>query len=319
MPTPFTTLVWRAARRPARHPRLRGTTTRYGGSRMRPETIEAMREAAQVHGEHRRAERGRRRAAAAHAWPLPPQLRRGFHAGLVLQAAACMTGDDPAGRSRGCPDASGPRNEPVSQRAHRCLYDQAYRVPGGVLVEIGLGRRTAARRAGGGPGRAHRRGDLHYVSPFTSHARPPALRGGGPHRARARGAGAGGMRSVRWCRAARSLLFRSHPGRVPTSPRTARRQGHSRFEARAIVVGRADLIRAAALNASRATVPSAAPPRPRRRRSWAWSPRCWRHSPRTKRRRWRSFPGTPVREDRGGGAGHPGLRAVVEQDSAEPR
>ena len=34
------------------------------------------------------------------------------------------------------------RNEIVIQRAHRFAYDQAYRVAGGVLVEIGLARRT---------------------------------------------------------------------------------------------------------------------------------------------------------------------------------
>ena len=34
------------------------------------------------------------------------------------------------------------KSEIVIQRAHRFAYDQAYRVPGGVLVEIGLARRT---------------------------------------------------------------------------------------------------------------------------------------------------------------------------------
>ena len=34
------------------------------------------------------------------------------------------------------------KNEIVIQRAHRFAYDQAYRVAGGVLVEIGLARRT---------------------------------------------------------------------------------------------------------------------------------------------------------------------------------
>src|SRR5215475_133993 len=40
------------------------------------------------------------------------------------------------------PDVTGMRHEFVIQRAHRFSYDQSFRVPGGVLVEIGLGRRT---------------------------------------------------------------------------------------------------------------------------------------------------------------------------------
>src|SRR5206468_3321214 len=46
------------------------------------------------------------------------------------------------GGSRLRPDARGLPNEIVIQRAHRFAYDQAYRVAGGVLVEIGLARRT---------------------------------------------------------------------------------------------------------------------------------------------------------------------------------
>src|SRR5204862_440125 len=65
----------------------------------------------------------------------------GARAGVILQAAACIAGDDPAKITR-LPDTRGMRNEIVMQRAHRFAYDQAYRVAGGVLVEIGLARRT---------------------------------------------------------------------------------------------------------------------------------------------------------------------------------
>ena len=65
----------------------------------------------------------------------------GASSGLILQAAACIAGDDPAKITR-LPDTRGMRNEIVIQRAHRFAYDQAYRVAGGVLVEIGLARRT---------------------------------------------------------------------------------------------------------------------------------------------------------------------------------
>jgi len=147
-----------------------GTTTRYGGSLMRPETIEAMREAAQalVNIDELNAAAG---AAIARMLGAEAALvTAGSTAGLVLQAAACITGDDPARIAR-LPDVTGMRHEFVIQRAHRFSYDQAFRVPGGVLVEIGLGRRTMPYELENaiGPRTA---GVVHLVSPFTS---PPGI------------------------------------------------------------------------------------------------------------------------------------------------
>ncbi|HEY5726753.1 MAG TPA: L-seryl-tRNA selenium transferase, partial [Methylomirabilota bacterium] len=166
MPTPITTprVYEKLGVRPVIHGS--GTTTRYGGSRMRPETIEAMREAAQVHVniDELNAAAG---AAVARMLAAPAALvTGGSTAGLVLQAAACMTGDDPAKIAR-LPDAGGMRNEFVIQRAHRFPYDQAYRVPGGVLVEIGLGRRTAPHELEAAIGE-RTAGVIFLVSPFTS-------------------------------------------------------------------------------------------------------------------------------------------------------
>jgi uncharacterized pyridoxal phosphate-dependent enzyme len=147
-----------------------GTTTRYGGSLMRPETIEAMRDAAQglvnIDELNEAAGATIARLLGAEA----ALVTAGSTAGLVLQAAACMAGDDP-GRIAQLPDATGMKNEFVIQRAHRFSYDQAFRVPGGVLVEIGLGRRTAPYELTGaiGPRTA---GVVHLVSPFTS---PPGV------------------------------------------------------------------------------------------------------------------------------------------------
>ena len=118
-----------------------GTTTRYGGSMLRPEVLETMREASQalVNLDELNAAAG-----AAIARMLGAEaafVTAGASAGLILQAAACIAGDDPARITR-LPDTRGMRNEIVIQRAHRFAYDQAYRVAGGVLVEIGLARRT---------------------------------------------------------------------------------------------------------------------------------------------------------------------------------
>ncbi len=147
-----------------------GTTTRYGGSRMRPETIEAMREAAQALVNIDELNEAAGAAIARMLGAEAALVTAGSTAGLVLQAAACITGDD-LGRIARLPDVTGLRHEFVIQRAHRFSYDQAFRVPGGVLVEIGLGRRTMSYELENaiGPRTA---GVVHLVSPFTS---PPGI------------------------------------------------------------------------------------------------------------------------------------------------
>src|SRR5215468_2880604 len=120
-----------------------GTTTRYGGSRMRPETIEAMRVAAQALVNIDELNEAAGGAIARMLGAEAALVTAGAASGLVLQAAACIAGDDPAKITR-LPDTTGMKNELVIQRAHRFSYDQAFRIPGGTLVEIGLGRRTAA-------------------------------------------------------------------------------------------------------------------------------------------------------------------------------
>lgn len=147
-----------------------GTTTRYGGSLLRPEALEAMREASQtlVNLDELNAAAG-----AAIARMLGAEaafVTAGASSGLVLQAAACIAGDDPAKITR-LPETTGMRNEIVIQRAHRFAYDQAYRVAGGVLVDIGLARRTAPFELEQAIG--DRTAAVAYlVSPFTS---PPGV------------------------------------------------------------------------------------------------------------------------------------------------
>ena len=118
-----------------------GTVTRYGGSLMRPETIEAMEEASQALVNIEELNEAAGEAIAQMLGAEAALVTGGAAAGLVLQAAACIAGDDPAKITR-LPDSTGMRNEFIIQRAHRFIYDQAFRLVGGVLVEIGLGRRT---------------------------------------------------------------------------------------------------------------------------------------------------------------------------------
>ncbi len=60
----------------------------------------------------------------------------GSSAGMLLQAAACMTGADLA-KAYQLPDTRAMKNEIVIHRAHRVGYDHSYRATGAVLVEIG--------------------------------------------------------------------------------------------------------------------------------------------------------------------------------------
>jgi D-glucosaminate-6-phosphate ammonia-lyase len=118
-----------------------GTTTRYGGSRLRPEVLETMREASQALVNLDELNEAAGAAIARMLGAEAAFVTAGASAGLILQSAACIAGDDPARITR-LPDTRGMRHEIVIQRAHRFAYDQAYRVAGAALVEIGLARRT---------------------------------------------------------------------------------------------------------------------------------------------------------------------------------
>ena len=86
-----------------------GTTTRYGGSRMRPETIEAMQEASQVLVNIDELNEAAGEAIARMLGAEAALVTGGAAAGLVLQAAACIAGDDPAKIDR-LPDTTGMQN-----------------------------------------------------------------------------------------------------------------------------------------------------------------------------------------------------------------
>ena len=221
-----------------------GTTTRYGGSIMRPETIEVMREAAQslVNIDELNEAAG---AAIARILGAPAALvTAGSTAGLVLQAAACMTGDDPAKIAR-LPDTTGMRREFVIQRAHRFSYDQAYRVPGGVLVEIGLGRRTAVFELENAI-TERTAGVIHLVSPFTS---PPGVLSFEEVLEVAHARGVPVLVDAASMLPPRDNLFRYLRGGADLVIYSGGK-GIRGPQSTGILAGRRDLVRAAALNAS---------------------------------------------------------------------
>ena len=65
----------------------------------------------------------------------------GSAAGMVLEAAACIAGTDPAKIDK-LPDTTGMKNEIIIHRAHRVNYDHNFRAAGGKLVELGNTRTT---------------------------------------------------------------------------------------------------------------------------------------------------------------------------------
>ncbi len=119
-----------------------GSTTLRGGSRLRPEVIEAMNKASQV-----MVHLDELNAAAGRVIAKVPGAEAGFVSsgsagGLILQAAAVIAGSDPRLMAR-LPDTQGMKNEIIIHRSHRFPYDQCYRSVGARFVEIGDGRRCA--------------------------------------------------------------------------------------------------------------------------------------------------------------------------------
>lgn len=118
-----------------------GTTTRYGGTMMPPEVVQSMVEASQCLVDmdelNRKAGEVVARATGAEAG----MVCAGSTAGLLLQAAACMAGTDPAKILR-LPETTGMKNEIIIHKSHRFHYDQAYRAAGAKLVEVGTPKVT---------------------------------------------------------------------------------------------------------------------------------------------------------------------------------
>jgi L-seryl-tRNA(Ser) seleniumtransferase len=120
-----------------------GSVTRYGGTRTRPEVLEVMADAATVLVEIAELNEKAGEVIARLTGAEAGFVSSGAAGGLVLQAAACIAGKDPAKMHR-LPDSRGMKNEIIIQNMHRFNYDQAYRAAGGKLVDIGNARTCSA-------------------------------------------------------------------------------------------------------------------------------------------------------------------------------
>jgi D-glucosaminate-6-phosphate ammonia-lyase len=112
------------------------TLTILGGSLMPAEVTAAMVEASQyfVDIDELQAKVGQKIAQWTHNEAA--YISCGAAAGLVLSAAACMTGLEPQKRER-LPFTEGMKNEMIVHRCGRVGYDFAIRQAGGKMVEIG--------------------------------------------------------------------------------------------------------------------------------------------------------------------------------------
>lgn len=110
-----------------------------GGSIMAPEVIEAMSAASNCYLNVHELNLAAGKEVARHTGAEAGLVVASACAGMQLQAAACMTGTDPARVAR-LPDASAMKNEILLPRTHHMEYDRSYRSAGARLVEWGSPR-----------------------------------------------------------------------------------------------------------------------------------------------------------------------------------
>ena len=110
--------------------------TKLGGSIMQPAVVDAMNDASHwfvdMHDLNRKAGDVIAKFTGAEAG----LVTAGSAAGMLLEAAACMTGTDPAKVDR-LPNSAGLKNEIVIHRQHLVSYAHNFRAAGARLIEIG--------------------------------------------------------------------------------------------------------------------------------------------------------------------------------------
>ena len=120
----------------------RGWITVVGGSIMPPEVIEAMTDAVNTYVDLDELNLAAGREIARYTGAESGLVVAGAAAGLLLQAAACIAGDDPVLIDQ-LPDSTGLRNEVLLYERHRTNYDRCYRAAGAKLVIWGGDDRPA--------------------------------------------------------------------------------------------------------------------------------------------------------------------------------
>ena len=110
--------------------------TVYGGSIMPPAVVQAMDDASHWFVDMHELNEKAGNIIATLTGAEAGLVTAGSAAGMVLEAAATMAGNDPA-KIWQLPDTSNMKNEIILHRAHRVNYDHSFRAAGAMLVESG--------------------------------------------------------------------------------------------------------------------------------------------------------------------------------------
>lgn len=113
-----------------------GTRSQVSGSLVRPEAVEAMKEASKQHAYVADLQAHASEQIADATGADAGLVTAGAASGLALAAAACIAGDD-YGIMQQLPRTEGIADEIVLPRAHRCKYDISLRATGATLVGVG--------------------------------------------------------------------------------------------------------------------------------------------------------------------------------------
>jgi D-glucosaminate-6-phosphate ammonia-lyase len=117
-----------------------GTVTRLSGGRMHPEVAAAMAAASEHCVDMMALQAGASRVIAGITGAQSGIVTSGASAGILLGAAACLAGLDPARMNR-LPHVADGRNEFIVVRSQRNMYDRAVVTAGGRVVEVGIADR----------------------------------------------------------------------------------------------------------------------------------------------------------------------------------
>jgi len=119
-----------------------GTVTRLSGGRMHPEVAAAMSAASGECVDMIALQAGACRVIARATGAQSGIVTSGASAAVLLGAAACLAGLDPARMNR-LPEIADGRNEFIVVRSQRNMYDRAIAVAGGRIVEVGIPDRVS--------------------------------------------------------------------------------------------------------------------------------------------------------------------------------
>ena len=118
-----------------------GTVTKIGGSLMPEEVVNAMKYASRTFVDINELQEKVGKRISDLLGVESALVTSGATSGLAVVTAACMTGNDLA-KINQLPYAYNMKNEIIVHKSHRTVYDQAIRMTGAKIIEIGLAKET---------------------------------------------------------------------------------------------------------------------------------------------------------------------------------